>query len=96
MPFGPLRHITYRQLLINLHTICGCSVTREDPGGILDTDDSESGELYLVQRDPNDPDTRFAYIEVYHEHLPVLPDALASFCAQLGLDEDAACGNRPS
>jgi hypothetical protein len=96
VPFGPLRQITYQRLLENLRTRCGCSVTLEDPGGIPDTDDSESGELYLVLRDPADPATKFAYIEVYHQNLIVLPAALASYCAQLDLSEDDVCDGPPN
>ncbi len=94
MAFGPFRAITYRQLLQNLSVNCGCLVTLEVEAGIPDTDESVSGALYLIQRRPDSPDTPFAYVEVYHEDLVVLPDVVASICAQLGLDEDQVYGGR--
>ena len=93
--FGPRRRITYKQLLYNLEHRCKCLVVEENLGGIPDTGDTTSGRIYRVERRPSDPDTPFAFIEVYHENLVVLDDALESYCAQLELDEDFVCGGSP-
>jgi hypothetical protein len=79
--------VTFSDLLMRLESRCQCRVTKQDAGGIPDTDDSVSGELYLVERGAG-ASLRFAFIEIYHHGLPVKPDHLQSICAQLGIDED--------
>jgi hypothetical protein len=64
-----------------------------DQGGIPDTDDSVSGVLYEVTRQQGYAEW-YAYIEVYHERLPVLSDHLESICVQLDLDVERVLGRR--
>jgi hypothetical protein len=89
-PFGGLA-ISFAQLLQNLEHICGCTVAKLDAGGIPDTDESVSGILYQVTRTEGYAEW-YAFIEVYHDKLPVLPDHLASICVQLNLPINRVLG----
>ena len=91
-PFGGLA-ISFRQLLHNLEHLCGCRVSLLDSGGIPDTDQSVSGALYEVTRTEGYAEW-YAYVEVYSDKLPVLPDLLRSICVQLDLPVERVFGRR--
>jgi hypothetical protein len=61
-------------------------VILQDGGGIPDPfHGGSSGQLYYVERMQGDR-RMWAFIEVYHMDVAVLPDYLSSICAGLGLE----------
>lgn len=80
MAFGGFR-LTFAGLLENLRRREDCSVDLlSGLADIPDTDQSASGELWMVTRGE-----RFALIEVYHYDLPVWPELVRSICVQLDI-----------
>jgi hypothetical protein len=86
-PFG--HPLTFRELLDRLANRCHCTVILQDSGGIPDPQDlggGRSGELFYVERTHEDI-LRWAFIEVFHMDVAVLPDYLASICNDLRIAE---------
>jgi hypothetical protein len=86
-PFG--HPLTFSELLDRLRQRADCRVMLQDSGGIRDPQTGTlSGEMYLVERRTADGELWWAFIEVYHPDVAVLPDYLRTICADLRLDLD--------
>jgi hypothetical protein len=86
--------LTFAELLDRLQHRCNCSVVRQDEGLIPDAyTGGASGELYYVERF-KDGELRYAFVEVFHPNVAVLPDRLQTICNELGLDPSDLM-NRP-